>query len=464
MALRHDEVEQVDRLTEELLHTNVPSRNGTVDVTRDRVLVERCQAGDRQAFEELYLRYQRRLHRFCMQRLGEAHDAEDVVQEAFVRAWRALPRFAGERRFYPWLTVIATNLCVDTMRRRARLTPVEESQIAASDAGTYDVEDAVLHEVDSKMVATAFGQLSSRHQRVLQLREGSEWSYREIAEHEGVGITAVETLLWRARQALKREFLMLDEKWSKVGALIGFLMVLPARTVARLPKAARHAAGSLRSGLSEFGTSGAFGIIGPSVAAATGAVALGVGTVLMLPVGGAVGGTSTGSPSRVPVAKVVPTLATPLVGGTNTSAGTNGSTGGRSTASGSTGVSGPTGSGGNGLAGGILGSGAASGAGSVAVGAIGSAVVGPVVGPVEQLGSAATSTINPVNPIPAPVVSGPGSQPSSLGSSTGSAISGVTGSAAGASVGSAVGGATSSGSSAVSGASSTLGLPLNLGS
>ncbi len=481
MALRHDEVEQVDRLTEELLHTNVPSRDGTVDVSRDRVLVERCQAGDRQAFEELYLRYQRRLHRFCMQRLGEAHDAEDVVQEAFVRAWRALPRFAGERRFYPWLTVIATNLCVDTMRRRARLTPVEESQIAASDAGTYDVEDAVLHEVDSKMVATAFGQLSSRHQRVLQLREGSEWSYREIAEHEGVGITAVETLLWRARQALKREFLMLDEKWSKVGALIGFLMVLPARTVARLPKAARHAAdgfnhavsgakhavGSLRSGLSEFGTSGAFGIFGPSVAAATGAVALSVGTVLMLPVAGAVGGTSTGSPSPVPVAKVVPTLATPVVGGTNTSAGTNGSTGGRSTASGSTGVSGPTGSGGNGLAGGILGSGAASGAGSVGVGAVGPVVgpvVGPAVGPVEQLGSAATSTINPVNPIPAPVVSGPGSQPSSLGSSTGSAISGVTGSAAGASVGSAVGGATSSGSSAVSGASSTLGLPLNLGS
>ena len=219
MALRHDDVEQVeqvdqeDRFTEGLLPTTTPSRDGTVDVTRDKLLVERCQAGDRQAFDQLYLRYQRRLHRFCMQRLGEAHDAEDVVQEAFVRAWRALPRFAGERRFYPWLTVIAANLCVDTMRRRARLTPVEESRITASDTGTYDIEDAVLHEVDSKMVATAFGQLSSRHQRVLQLREGSAWSYRKIAEHEGVGVTAVEKLLlWRARQALKREFLMLDER------------------------------------------------------------------------------------------------------------------------------------------------------------------------------------------------------------------------------------------------------------
>jgi RNA polymerase sigma-70 factor (ECF subfamily) len=478
MALRHDEVEQVDRFAEGRLHATTPSRDGTVDVTRDKVLVERCQAGDRQAFDELYLRYQRRLHRFCMQRLGEAHDAEDIVQEAFVRAWRALPRFAGERRFYPWLTVIAANLCVDTMRRRARLIPVEESRITASDTGTYDIEDAVLHEVDSKMVATAFGQLSSRHQRILQLREGSDWSYRKIAEHEGVGVTAVETLLWRARQALKREFLMLDEKSSKVGALIGFLMVLPARMVAGLPKAARHAAngfthaasgakhaiGSLGSGLSEFGTSGAFGIFGPSVAAATGAVALSVGTVLMLPVAGAVGGTSTGSPSPVPVATVAPTLATPVASGTNTGAGTNRSAGGPGTASGSPGASGPTAGGGNGPAGGILGSGAASGDGSAALGTIGSAVVGPAVGPAEQLGSAANPTINAVGPSLAPAVSAPENQPSAVGSSTSSAISGVAGSAAGASVGSAVGGATSSGSSAVNGATSTLGLPLNLGS
>ena len=477
MALRHDEVEQVDRLAEGRLHATTPSRDGTVDVTRDKVLVERCQAGDRQAFDELYLRYQRRLHRFCMQRLGEAHDAEDIVQEAFVRAWRALPRFAGERRFYPWLTVIAANLCVDTMRRRARLIPVEESRITASDTGTYDIEDAVLHEVDSKMVATAFGQLSSRHQRVLQLREGSDWSYRKIAEHEGVGVTAVETLLWRARQALKREFLMLDEKSSKVAALIGFLMVLPARMVARLPKAARHAVngfkhavggakhavGSLGSGSSKFGTSGAFGIFGPSIAAATGAVALSVGTVLMLPVAGAVGGASTGSPSPVPVARVVPTPATPVVGGTNTGAGTNGSAGDRSTASGSTGASGLTGSGGNGLAGGILGSGAASGDRSGAVGAIGSATGGPIGGTVNQFGSPAKSTIKAVGSSLAPVGSGPENQPSPLGSSTGSAISGVAGSAAGASVGSAVGGAISSGSSAANGAPSTLGLPLNLG-
>ncbi len=283
--------------------------------------MERCQAGDRAAFDELYLRYQRRLYRFCLQRVGQAHDAEDVVQESFVRAWRALPRFAGERRFYPWLTVIAANLCVDTLRRRSRLTPVEESRMTAADTGTYDIEDGILHEVDSKMVATAFGQLSTRHQRVLQMREGSEWSYRKIAEHEGVGVTAVETLLWRARQALKREFLILDEQRGKIGALIGFLVVLPARAVARLPKAMKHgvshavegtrnAVGTLGSGaFGDFGT-GALGVFGPSVAAATGAVAITVGTVLMLPTGGPASNTGPSNPA--PITTVLPALASPI--------------------------------------------------------------------------------------------------------------------------------------------------------
>lgn len=289
MALRQEEAYgEVGGPTRVLDRTALPERDGTVDVERDRTLVERCQAGDRDAFDELYHRYHRRLQRFCLHRLGEPHDAEDVTQETFARAWKALPTFAGERRFYPWLTVIAGNLCVDTLRRRSRLTPVEESRLQAADIGTYDTEDALLHEVDLKLVAAAFGQLSERHQRVLRLREGSEWTYRQIAEHEGVGVTAVETLLWRARQALKREFMMLDEQRGKVGSFIGFVMLLPVRLVLGVAKATRHAVTVathlVRSaGSGAFGSTGVFGVFGPSVAAATGAVALGMGAVLMLP-------------------------------------------------------------------------------------------------------------------------------------------------------------------------------------
>jgi RNA polymerase sigma-70 factor (ECF subfamily) len=73
--------------------------DGTVDLARDRDLVERCQGGDRSAFEELYHRYHRRLFHFCLRRLHEPYEAEDAVQESFAKAWRAMPRFGGERRF-----------------------------------------------------------------------------------------------------------------------------------------------------------------------------------------------------------------------------------------------------------------------------------------------------------------------------------------------------------------------------
>jgi RNA polymerase sigma-70 factor (ECF subfamily) len=212
--------------------------DGTVDLARDRDLVERCQGGDRTAFEELYHRYHRRLFHFCLRRLHEPYEAEDAVQEAFTKAWRALPRFAGERRFYPWLTVIAGNVCTDILRRRSRLTPVDDVPLPLVDVDSHDVDELVLREVDTAMVVQALGRLSDRHQRVLQLREGSGWTTRQIAEHEGVAVPAMETLLWRARQALKREFAALAETGGRLGIALGLgavaLRRFAYRTTARV--------------------------------------------------------------------------------------------------------------------------------------------------------------------------------------------------------------------------------------
>ena len=102
-----------------------------VDLDRDRALVERCQAGDSAAFGNLYARYYERLLRFCLRRLNDRHEAEDAAQEAFARAWKALPRFAGDKRFYPWLTVIAGNICTDMLRRRSRSTPTDDMELTA---------------------------------------------------------------------------------------------------------------------------------------------------------------------------------------------------------------------------------------------------------------------------------------------------------------------------------------------
>jgi RNA polymerase sigma factor (sigma-70 family) len=194
--------------------------DGAVDLARDRELVEACQAGDQTAFAELYSRYHRRLLRFCLRRLHTNDDAEEAVQEAFTRAWRALPRFGGERRFYPWLTVIAGNVCTDMLRRRSRLVPLDELASRGADGAVdADVDDHLLRQVDLAMASEALGHLSDRHQRVLRLREATEWSSQAIAEHEGVAVPAVDTLLWRARQAFKREFAALTETGGLAAAV-----------------------------------------------------------------------------------------------------------------------------------------------------------------------------------------------------------------------------------------------------
>jgi RNA polymerase sigma-70 factor, ECF subfamily len=221
-----------------------------VDLERDRALVARAQSGDQAAFDDLYLRYNRRLHRFCLRRLRDVHEAEDVTQEAFTRAWRALPNFGGDRRFYPWLSVIASHLCTDALRRRTRTTPVAEfhqADLASTEDGG---EELVVSAVDGEIATQAFARLSDRHQRILMLREESGWSYQRIADHEGVGITAVETLLWRARQALKREFASLAGSDGRIAAWMGGLVSMASlrRLLRLLQRGARHLAGGAGPG------------------------------------------------------------------------------------------------------------------------------------------------------------------------------------------------------------------------
>ena len=208
-----------------LRQEELTSLSDYVDLERDRALVERCQAGDSAAFGNLYARYYERLLRFCLRRLNDLHEAEDAAQEAFARAWKALPQFAGERRFYPWLTVIAGNICTDMLRRRSRSMPTDAMELTAQQpvgvVGADTSEELVLAAVDGELVNRAFNRLSTRHRHVLAMREGSGWTYQQIADHEGVEIGTIETLLWRARQALKRELAAVSESKE---ALAGFLV------------------------------------------------------------------------------------------------------------------------------------------------------------------------------------------------------------------------------------------------
>ncbi|HLX88128.1 MAG TPA: RNA polymerase sigma factor [Acidimicrobiales bacterium] len=325
-----------------------------VDLARDRELVTRAQAGDRSAFDDLYLRYSRRLYRFCLRRLHDSHEAEDVAQEAFARAWRALPSFGGDRRFYPWLSVIASHLCTDVLRRRNRSTPVAEfhqSNVASVEDGG---EELMIAAVDSEMVARAFTRLSDRHQRILNLREGSGWSYQRIADHEGVGITAVETLLWRARQALKREFASLAGAEGRMGAWLGGLFSLATlRRLLSMPRRMAHRVAT---------TSARSAAVAAGSAVAAGAVVMGA---------------ALSSPATAPAQNLPPSFTTQSNAGT------------------------PAGSGAIGASSSTPGAGATGGPGGAAASPSGPLVPGgtpslpvPVPGPAAQLGTNLGGAVN----------------------------------------------------------------------
>jgi RNA polymerase sigma-70 factor, ECF subfamily len=209
-----------------------------VDLQRDRDLVQRYQAGDPGAFDDLYRRYFDRLHGYCARRVGDRHTAEELAQEAFVRALRAMPRFAGERRFYPWMTVIAQRLCIDHHRRHGRVEVSDQV-----DPGAVEPDhDLLFRQVDSANLAVALERLAPRHREVLDLREREALSYAEIAERLEVPVSTVEALLHRARKALRREYLAVagrDRFWGLplLGVLAARLDRWRLRDLDRAPEA-----------------------------------------------------------------------------------------------------------------------------------------------------------------------------------------------------------------------------------
>ena len=211
-----------------------PERQPVDRDVADQQLVERCQAGQADAFGELYEHYHPQLVRHCARRLGNRATAEDVAQEAFIRAWRSIDRFERGRSFYPWLHVIASNACTDVLRRQRPTTPLSEMEDSAELDDRQGVEELLATSVDVAHATGAMRLVSDRHRRVLHLREELEWSVQDIAAHEGIEANAVDTLLWRARASLRSKFLALSEGAAAFVATGGTHFLLARHRVAHI--------------------------------------------------------------------------------------------------------------------------------------------------------------------------------------------------------------------------------------
>lgn len=184
------------------------SVGGRVELDTDVALVYRAREGDYEAFEQLFERHRALVYRFAYQMSSRRDDAEDIVQEAFVRAYQNLHRYRDEAKFTTWLLRIVTNLCTDQARMSQRRTALEQQEaMGALDWMTIgDIEDPVQNlEADRRKVALrkALNALPVHHRSVIILRDIEEREYPDIASILGCTVGGAKLRVLRARRALR---------------------------------------------------------------------------------------------------------------------------------------------------------------------------------------------------------------------------------------------------------------------
>ncbi|MFZ9810519.1 MAG: RNA polymerase sigma factor RpoE [Burkholderiaceae bacterium] len=199
------------------------------DIPSDLDLVQRVKNGDREAFNLLVLKYQRKVSRLVGRLVRNPDEADDVVQEAFIKAYRALPQFRGDSAFYTWLYRITVNTAKNHLVSQGK-RPISLSELTSNDPDEESFELPVVTtdnntpeaELMSRQVAEAVNRavlaLPEELRTALSLREIDGLSYEEIAEAMNCPIGTVRSRIFRAREAVAAELRPLlnlspDRRW-----------------------------------------------------------------------------------------------------------------------------------------------------------------------------------------------------------------------------------------------------------
>ena len=184
----------------------------------DEELVALATAGDLDCFNQLVARWERPIYALAYRTLGREEDARDVVQEAFLRAFRGLRGFRGQAKFSSWLYRITLNLCRDWIRRERRAPVVQLPEgtdpIEVADervAPSESVEDLVARKQMSEAVARALSELPEEQRVAILLKEYHGLTFQEIADLQGCPLSTVKTRLYQGLSVLRRH---LDQRTS----------------------------------------------------------------------------------------------------------------------------------------------------------------------------------------------------------------------------------------------------------
>jgi RNA polymerase sigma-70 factor (ECF subfamily) len=167
-------------------------------------LVERSLAGEPMAFMLLVEWYTGAIYALAHRMLGNPQDAEDACQETFLRAYLHLARFDRSRRFKTWLLAIASNYCVDRLRRRHDHQLPLDAVTYPDDDATLEPEAQTLRAEERRLVRQALHQLPANYRQLSLLRYWHDLSYREMERVTGLSEAIIKSRLYRARQMLAR--------------------------------------------------------------------------------------------------------------------------------------------------------------------------------------------------------------------------------------------------------------------
>ena len=179
----------------------------------DQQLVAKVQKGDTRAFDMLVLKYQHKIFSLIGRYVRDADEVQDVAQEAFIKAYKALPRFRGDSAFYTWLYRIAINTAKNHLVSRSRRPP--SSDVEVTDAEYYDgggalrdidtPESAYFGEELKVVIERAINELPADLRTAVTLREFDSMSYEDIAEIMDCPVGTVRSRIFRARESIDKQ-------------------------------------------------------------------------------------------------------------------------------------------------------------------------------------------------------------------------------------------------------------------
>ena len=170
-------------------------------VAEDRELVDRVLKGDNDAFEYLFNRYRDAIHRLFV--LGGVNDADDLLQETFIKVYINLHRYSADYTFGQWVYTIARNTFIDFVRRRQDDLPIDE-KFSSPASNTPTPEESVINSQQRHQIELCIARLPENYRRLIRMRFFDEYSYEEIAVKLSLPLGTVKTQIHRARERMCR--------------------------------------------------------------------------------------------------------------------------------------------------------------------------------------------------------------------------------------------------------------------